>query len=416
MSNNNNDTIDIEPTEEQLATEQHYYSHLQFKADESTLKEKGISRGSILMDVVKQLRTGADLFRISLPSALLAPISMLEYISYFIRPQSYILSAHKAFDPEQRFVSVLKWWLSNTSHTPRGGIMQAKPYNPVIGEVFACKWIHKDPSSGEISKTEFITEQVSHHPPMASGVLLNRKSNLLLNAMIKPKSKFHGNSASIVLDGSITMRFLNQPESEIYDIVFPWVVAKGLIWGTQCIEINEDLKITCAGTGYSAKIQFKADNEIKGSIKKDGNRIYKVRGNITGEVRIRSVKTKKESVFFDAKDLEHAPWFVKKVANQKSNESRRVWHKVTKALADGEFEEANVQKNLIEEKQRGLRKKREESGQAWKQDLFKLKEGTEDEYLFKYDLNSEEYKSKSLGDFIDFLKEDEEEIEFAKKL
>lgn len=91
MSNNNNDTIDIEPTEEQLATEQHYYSHLQFKADESTLKEKGISRGSILMDVVKQLRTGADLFRISLPSALLAPISMLEYISYFIRPQSYIL-------------------------------------------------------------------------------------------------------------------------------------------------------------------------------------------------------------------------------------------------------------------------------------------------------------------------------------
>ena len=296
--------------------------------------------------------------------------------------------------------------------------MQAKPYNPIIGEVFACKWIHKDPSSGEISKTEYIAEQVSHHPPMASCVLMNRKNNLLVNAMIKPKSKFHGNSASIVLEGTITMRFLNQPETEVYEIVFPWVVAKGLIWGTQCIEINEDLKISCPGTGYSAKIQFKSgtDNEIKGSIKKDGNRLYKVNGSITGQVQIRSVKTKKQSLFFDSKEVEHAPWFVKKVASQKLNESRRVWHKVTKALADSEFEDANVQKNLIEEKQRGLRKKREENGQKWNQDLFKLKEGTEDEYVFKYDPTSEEYKDKSLGDFIEFLKEDEEEVEFAKKL
>jgi len=83
--------LDIEPTNEELVAEQRYYSQTQFKADESSLKEKGISRGSIIMDVVKQLRTGADLFRISLPSALLAPISMLEYISYFVRPQSYIL-------------------------------------------------------------------------------------------------------------------------------------------------------------------------------------------------------------------------------------------------------------------------------------------------------------------------------------
>ena len=90
-STTGSEILDIEPTDEQLATEQKYYGQTQFKAEESTLKEKGISRGSIIMDVVKQLRTGADLFRISLPSALLAPISMLEYISYFVRPQNYIL-------------------------------------------------------------------------------------------------------------------------------------------------------------------------------------------------------------------------------------------------------------------------------------------------------------------------------------
>jgi len=295
--------------------------------------------------------------------------------------------------------------------------MQAKPYNPVIGEVFACKWLHKD-GSGDVSKTEYFAEQVCHHPPEASLVLMNRKNNLLVNAMIKPKSKFHGNSASIVLDGSITLRFLNQPETEVYEIVFPWVVAKGLIWGTQCIEINEDLKISCPGTGYSAKIHFKSgtDNEVKGSIKKDGNRLYKVSGSITEQVHIRNVKTKKQTVFFDSKELEHAPWFVKKVASQKSNESRRVWHKVTKALADGNFDDANVQKNLIEEKQRGLRKAREENGTAWSQEYFKLKEGTEDEYIFKYPLQSGEYSDKSLGDLVEFLKEDDDEKEAIQKL
>lgn len=50
------------------------------------------NRASILLDLVNQLRTGKDVWRISLPCQLLAPSSMLEYMSYFVTPNEYILT------------------------------------------------------------------------------------------------------------------------------------------------------------------------------------------------------------------------------------------------------------------------------------------------------------------------------------
>ncbi|KAL9656943.1 hypothetical protein ABK040_007034 [Willaertia magna] len=417
MSNNETPITDIEPSLEVLAQEQNIYSDKPFKAEDSLLSDKGLSRGSIIMDVVRQLKTGADLYRISLPAALLAPISMLEFISYFVRPNPQVLSAHKHIDPEQRFIAILKWWLSNTSHTPRTGFMQAKPYNPIIGEVYCCKWLHKD-TNDEISKTIFISEQVSHHPPIAACYMLNKKKNLELQAVLKPKSKFQINNVSTVLDGSITVKFLNY-ENEIYHIEFPCVVAKGLIWGNQCIEINEDLKISCPSTGYSCKIQFKSgsNNEVKGSIKKDGNRLYKISGSITDQVFIKSIKTKKQSTFLDIKESEVNQqntnintWFNKKVVDQKSNESRRVWHKVTKALHDNNYDDANIQKVLIEEKQRKLRKEREENGSHFQLDLFAIKEGTEDDFVFRVGLD------KDLEEEVEYLQVNEDEKQVIQKM
>jgi hypothetical protein len=77
-------------------------------------------------------------------------------------------------EPEQRFTSVLKWWISNLVTTPRLGIMHCKPYNAIHGEVFACKFIQDD------SKTFYIAEQVSHHPPISALYLVNPQKNYSL--------------------------------------------------------------------------------------------------------------------------------------------------------------------------------------------------------------------------------------------
>lgn len=55
---------------------------------------------------------------------------------------------------------VVKWYLSGLYKKPKG---LKKPYNPILGETFRCYWLH---SNG--TKTFYIAEQVSHHPPVSS--------------------------------------------------------------------------------------------------------------------------------------------------------------------------------------------------------------------------------------------------------
>jgi hypothetical protein len=353
--------------------------------ENSTGEREELSRGQIIMDVVKSLRSGKDLYRISLPAALLRPMSMLEYVSLFMQPHQYVLDCASNDDPEERILAVAKWWISNMSQIPKKGIMTTKPYNAVLGEVFACKFIHQD------SKSYYLAEQVSHHPPISSSYLTNRKKNFALKATLKPKSKFHGNSASTILEGEIVFQLLNLKEQ--YQITFPHVVATGLIWGSQGLEMNDFLKIKCQKTNLLAKIEFKSksDNEIRGSVKRGDARLYKFSGSITGKVLIKNLKTNSVSTFIDASAIEKVPKYVKPVVKQEHNDSRRVWHKVSYSLDKAKYSDANIHKNVVEEEQRVVRKNREESkeefkpayfaqeGEAWRCVFENVKEYTVDE-------------------------------------
>ena len=63
-----------------------------------------------------------------------------------------------------------------------------KPYNPIIGEMFRCMW----PNTANDSKTFFISEQVSHHPPVSAFYCSNRKDGYVIGGTILAKSKFYG--------------------------------------------------------------------------------------------------------------------------------------------------------------------------------------------------------------------------------
>jgi len=366
-----------------------------------------LSRTQIIMDVVKSLRTGKDLYRISLPAALLKPVSMLEYISLFLTPQSFILESASLEDPEQRMLAVVKWWINNMIHIPKKGIIGAKPYNAVLGEVFGAKFIHKD------SKTLYMAEQVSHHPPISAVYMTNRKKNLALKCVLKPKSKFHGNSASTLLDGEIIFQLLNLKEQ--YHITFPHVVAKGLIWGQQGLEMNEFLKIKCTKTGLSAKIEFKvkSENEIKGSIKHGENKLFRLSGSITDKVMIKNLRTKNVTTFIDAANVEQVPKYVKPVVKQNDNESRKVWHKVSYALNKCNYTDANIYKNAVEEEQRGVRKQREERGEQFVPHYFK-QEGESFRCLFE---NVKEYTvdEQDLETTVDMFTVTEDEKAYIKR-
>lgn len=99
-----------------------------------------------------------------------------------------------------------------------------KPYNPVLGEIFRCKWNFDNKTEGY-----FVSEQVSHHPPMSAYYFTSPENNITICGEIRPTSKFLGNSAATIMGGHSKIKFTNRNEE--YHITHPNVYARGIIFG-----------------------------------------------------------------------------------------------------------------------------------------------------------------------------------------
>ena len=84
----------------------------------------------------------------------------------------FIFSYYRAVkeeEPFERMKRIVKWYLSGFYKKPKG---LKKPYNPILGETFRCYWEHPNGS-----KTFYMSEQVSHHPPISANYVTNRQVN-----------------------------------------------------------------------------------------------------------------------------------------------------------------------------------------------------------------------------------------------
>jgi hypothetical protein len=98
-----------------------------------------------------------------------------------------------------------------------------KPYNPVLGEIFRCRYKFDDGSQGY-----YLAEQVSHHPPVSTYFFANPQKGLVIQGDLKPKSRFFGNSAATLMQGSTHLTMLSR-NSETYHITFPNIHVKGIM-------------------------------------------------------------------------------------------------------------------------------------------------------------------------------------------
>ena len=80
------------------------------EGDDTTVVEP--EQNNVLSHIIAQLRPGADLSRITLPTFILEERSMLERITNFMAHPETLLPMPDVEDPIQRFVSVVKFYLS----------------------------------------------------------------------------------------------------------------------------------------------------------------------------------------------------------------------------------------------------------------------------------------------------------------
>ncbi|KAJ2691111.1 Oxysterol-binding protein 4 [Coemansia sp. RSA 1285] len=326
-----------------------------------------------------------DLSALTCPSFLLNGISLLEYGAHWNDYPHVLAEITKAKDPEERMRRVARWFVSTlygsyNKRVAESNSGEKKPFNPILGEQFLASW--DDPEFGQ---TKFICEQVSHHPPVSAFFFENANAGIYGSGHFSQKSKFKGTSMKVVQEGRVTLRM--KGTDEIYCLTLPNLNICSILSGKPFLEMSSTTFIR-SSKGYTAEFQWYTKpmlygeyHKFDGKIFKDDavayvqngssqEAIYTIKGRWVADSRITNVKTGEQEVFFDVSAQPAAEINIKPVEEQSSLESRRVWHKVTEALASGDYDVASREKTAIEEEQRALRKERAEANVEWKPSMF----------------------------------------------
>jgi oxysterol-binding protein-related protein 8 len=158
----------------------------------------------------------------------------------------------------------------------------AKPYNPILGEIFNCSYQLDDGST-----SEYFSEQVSHHPPITSIYFKNEKNQLEVQANVSPVARIHifSNSATIAMKGEYNLKV---GENEVYRITPPVIQIKNIFWGKLKMGYTGKSSIICEQTGFQCVTKWNFD-EVEMKIFKNEEHISTVSGNLHEEIQIRDV-------------------------------------------------------------------------------------------------------------------------------
>jgi len=313
-------------------------------------KFRKISLMGVVKSFVSQLRPGQDLTRVSLPSVLLHPYSILEVVGY--RELTYfelLLGLNAQDDPQDRMLTVLKWVLS----TIQQETFHKKPYNPVLGETLECHI-----QSDNYSKTEFIAEQVSHHPPISAFIVMNHQENVSLSGNISFNVKFGGNHVNVVTEGPAQVNVENRVEQYELSKMVPDMVVKNVVWGTKRIFWSGDLSISCSKTGYLVNLLFKdndQDNIVKGTLsnmyKPELGDIFTFEGKCGGVIYMTN-KRGERKVLIDVESVKKPRIIYQPRTEMDFLASLNVWAEVSKYIVENDMEKADECKKRIEQEQR----------------------------------------------------------------
>ncbi|KJE95179.1 oxysterol binding protein [Capsaspora owczarzaki ATCC 30864] len=335
-------------------------------------EEWGEESKSLMWSILKQLRPSVDLSKIPLPTFILEPRSFLDKLSdYYFHSDVLSVAANHA-DPVERMSIITKWFLSGFYAQPKGC---KKPYNPIIGETFRCYWKHPTDS-----RTYYIAEQVSHHPPVSAWYAANRQEGYCVNGSLLTRSKFNGASAVSLLEGAATLHLLNFGEE--YVITFPLVQVKGLIFPPLQMEMGGTPSIICAQTGLKAELEFKLKpmfggdiNGLKGKIKDATDRVLRtVNGRWDQTIEITNCQTNEVSALWTVSPdtvQRRLPRFKVAKDAQGEFESERLWQKVTAAIEAGDQYLATEEKTVLENNQRLVHKELKANNADWVPKLFR---------------------------------------------
>uniref|UniRef100_A0A8C9SQD8 Oxysterol-binding protein n=1 Tax=Scleropages formosus TaxID=113540 RepID=A0A8C9SQD8_SCLFO len=203
---------------------------------------------------------GMELSKIAMPVIFNEPLSFLQRLSEYMEHTYLLHQANSSSDSIERLKCVAAFAVSAVaSQWERTG----KPFNPLLGETYEL--IREDLGF------RWMSEQVSHHPPVSAFHAEGVKNDFVFHGSIYPKLKFWGKSVEAEPRGVITLEL--PMHNEAYTWSNPTCCVHNIIVGQLWIEQYGNVEVVNHKTGERCSIIFKRCGLF-------GKELHKVEGYI----------------------------------------------------------------------------------------------------------------------------------------
>ncbi|XP_030590340.1 oxysterol-binding protein-related protein 2-like [Archocentrus centrarchus] len=214
------------------------------KKHRTALPAPMFSRNNISVWSILKKCIGLELSKITMPIAFNEPLSFLQRITEYMEHTYLINRACSLSDSIDRMQAVAAFAVSAVaSQWDRTG----KPFNPLLGETYEL--------IREEQGFRLVSEQVSHHPPVSAFHAESLAGDFVFHGSIYPKLKFWGKSVEAEPKGTITLELLKYGEA--YTWSNPNCCVHNVILGKLWIEQYGTVEIINHSTGDKCVLNFK---------------------------------------------------------------------------------------------------------------------------------------------------------------
>ncbi|KAI9008250.1 Oxysterol-binding protein-domain-containing protein [Gaertneriomyces semiglobifer] len=352
-----------------------------------TVSMQNISIMSLLRNNV-----GKDLSTVAMPIALNEPLNLLQKLCEELEYCDLLDKAAMTTDPVERMCIVAAFAVSAYASTIyRAG---RKPFNPLLGETYEC--VREDKGF------KFVSEKVSHHPPVMA--CHAESANYVFYQDSQVKTKFWGKSMELMSTGTVHLVF---PQlNEHYTWTKVTTCMRNVFSSSRYLEHYGTMKIHALSSRHQCELQFKesgyfssAKNEVVGTVfAPNGQKVMSLSGNWDKSLQRfhESAPNALEVIWRARPNPPHHPeiygftQFAVELNELTPDLHGKLPNTDTRYRPDqrmyeeGRAEDAEREKQRLEQKQREYRKVLEQRGEKWTPQWFDVKsEGGDQVWRYK---------------------------------